>query len=67
MKLLAQGSWKRGEPLVLVDVPTPEPDQLRIAVKAIGVNPVDWKMRESGPLRLAAPTSRVTGKIVLLP
>ncbi len=56
MKLMAQKSWKRGEPLALLEVPTPEPrdDQLRVAVKAIGVNPVDWKMRESGPLRLAA-------------
>jgi NADPH:quinone reductase-like Zn-dependent oxidoreductase len=56
VKLMAQRSWKRGEPLALVEVPTPEPsaDQLRVAVKAIGVNPVDWKMRESGPLRLAA-------------
>ena len=53
---MAQKSWKRGEPLALVEVPTPEPraDQLRVSVKAIGVNPVDWKMRESGPLRLAA-------------
>ena len=56
MKLMAQKSWKRGEPLGLVEVPTPEPraDQVRVAVKAIGVNPVDWKMRESGPLRLVA-------------
>ena len=56
MKLMAQKSWKRGEPLALVEIPTPEPraDQLRVAVNAIGVNPVDWKMRESGPLRLAA-------------
>jgi NADPH:quinone reductase-like Zn-dependent oxidoreductase len=27
---------------------------VRVAVKAIGVNPVDWKLRESGPLRLVA-------------
>ena len=56
MKLMAQKSWKRGEPLALVEIPSQEPraDQLRVAVKAIGVNPVDWKMRESGPLRLAA-------------
>ena len=26
---------------------------VRVAVKAIGVNPVDWKMREGGPLRFA--------------
>jgi NADPH:quinone reductase-like Zn-dependent oxidoreductase len=56
VKLMAQRSWKPGEPLVLVEVPTPEPraDQVRVAVKAIGVNPVDWKMRQGGPLRLAA-------------
>ena len=53
---MAQRSWRRAEPLVLLEIPTPEPqaDQVRVAVKAIGVNPVDWKMRESGPLRLAA-------------
>ncbi len=56
MRLMAQRSWKQGEPLALVELPTPEPrpEEVRIAVKAIGVNPVDWKMRQSGPLRLAA-------------
>ena len=56
MKLMAQKSWRREEPLALVEIPSQEPraDQLRVAVKAIGVNPVDWKMRENGPLRLAA-------------
>lgn len=56
MKLMAQASWKKGEPLTLVELPTPEPraDQVRVAVQAIGVNPVDWKMRAKGPLRLAA-------------
>ena len=53
---MAQRSWQRGEPLALIELPTPEPapDQVRVAVKAIGVNPVDWKMRELAPLRLAA-------------
>jgi NADPH:quinone reductase-like Zn-dependent oxidoreductase len=53
---MAQRSWRSDEPLALVEVPTPEPraDELRVAVKAVGVNPVDWKMRERGPLRLAA-------------
>lgn len=57
---MAQRSWRRGAPLELVELPTPEPkpDQVRVAVRAIGVNPVDWKMRERGPLRLAA---RVAG------
>jgi NADPH:quinone reductase-like Zn-dependent oxidoreductase len=56
VKLMAQASWWAGEPLRLVEVPTPEPEphELRVSVKAIGVNPVDWKLRESGPLRLAA-------------
>ncbi len=56
MKLMAQQSWKTGEPLALVEIPTPEPkdNELRVVVKAIGVNPVDWKMRTLGPLRMAA-------------
>lgn len=53
---MAQRSWRGGEPLALLELPTPEPrpDELRVAVKAIGVNPVDWKLRERGPLRMAA-------------
>jgi NADPH:quinone reductase-like Zn-dependent oxidoreductase len=56
MKLMAQRSWRQGEPLALVEMPTPEPraDEVRVAVRAIGVNPVDWKMRQRGPLRIAA-------------
>jgi NADPH:quinone reductase-like Zn-dependent oxidoreductase len=40
----------------MMEIPTPEPraNEVRVAVRAIGVNPVDWKMREKGPLRLAA-------------
>ncbi|HSJ98480.1 MAG TPA: NAD(P)-dependent alcohol dehydrogenase [Myxococcota bacterium] len=40
----------------VVELPTrdPAPGEVRVAVRAIGVNPVDWKMREQGPLRLAA-------------
>lgn len=56
MRAMAQRSWRADEPLELVTLPTPEPrpNELRVAVKAIGVNPVDWKLRERGPLRLAA-------------
>jgi NADPH2:quinone reductase len=56
MKLMAQASWRRGERLALVELPTPDPKrgEVRVAVKAIGVNPVDWKMRSMGPLRMAA-------------
>lgn len=56
MRAMAQKSWGRGEPLTLVELSTPEPrdDEVRVSVKAIGVNPVDWKMRSKGPLRFAA-------------
>lgn len=49
-------SWKSGEPLARIEMEAPQPraGEVRIAVHAIGVNPVDWKMRSGGPLRLAA-------------
>jgi len=42
-------------PLALVEIPSRalRPDELRVKVVAAGVNPVDWKMREGGPLHLA--------------
>ena len=56
MHAMAQRTWATNEPLSLMELPTPEPrsGEVRVAVKAIGVNPVDWKMRSSGPIRLAA-------------
>lgn len=53
---MAQRTWQANAPLELLDLPTPEPKkgEVRVRVRAIGVNPVDWKMRSSGPLRLAA-------------
>lgn len=56
MRAMAQKSWARGEPLALIDLPTPRPRgrEVLVQVRAIGVNPVDWKMRNRGPLRLAA-------------
>ncbi|WP_372507951.1 NADP-dependent oxidoreductase [Nocardia amikacinitolerans] len=51
--------YEFGEPEVLrvVDVPVPEPTgaQVRIAVRAAGVNPADWKIR-SGALVFGEPT-----------
>ena len=43
------------EPLRVVELPSRplKRDEVRVRVRAIGVNPVDWKMREGGPLRLA--------------
>lgn len=56
MKAMAQRTWAAGEPLELLELPTPEPrgGEVRIRVQSIGVNPVDWKMRSHGPLRWAA-------------
>ncbi len=53
---MAQRSWNAVDPMELVELPTPEPrnGEVRVAVQAIGVNPVDWKMLSHGPLRLAA-------------
>lgn len=42
-------------PLALAEMPARPvgPHDVRVRVRAIGVNPVDWKMRSGGPLRLA--------------
>ncbi|MDJ1136312.1 NADP-dependent oxidoreductase [Streptomyces iconiensis] len=36
------------------DIPEPDPDQVRVAVRAAGVNPYDWKVR-SGAMAAAVP------------
>ena len=56
MRAMAQTSWDKGAPLTPIELPDPAPgpSELRVRVSAAGVNPVDWKMRTSGPLRLAA-------------
>ncbi|MBX7195447.1 MAG: NAD(P)-dependent alcohol dehydrogenase [Sandaracinaceae bacterium] len=43
------------EPLAVIELPSRplRDDELRVKVAAIGVNPVDWKMREGGPLHFA--------------
>lgn len=42
-------------PLALVELPSRPvgPNDVRVRVRTIGLNPVDWKMRQGGPLRLA--------------
>jgi NADPH:quinone reductase-like Zn-dependent oxidoreductase len=56
VKAMAMDSWAKDAPLRLVELPDPVPGprDVRVRVKACGVNPVDWKMRSYGPLRLAA-------------
>jgi NADPH:quinone reductase-like Zn-dependent oxidoreductase len=49
-------SRSASEPLRLVELPSRPvgPRDVRVSVRAIGVNPVDWKMRTGfGPIRLA--------------
>jgi len=55
MYAMALESWTSKQ-LTRVELPTPAVGrgEVRVAVHAIGVNPVDWKMRSGGPLRLAA-------------
>ncbi len=52
MYAMAMKSWSSKE-LVRVEMPTPEPrkGEVRVAIKAVSVNPVDWKMRSGGPIR----------------
>ncbi|HEU4361697.1 MAG TPA: NAD(P)-dependent alcohol dehydrogenase [Mycobacterium sp.] len=56
MKAMALRTWQAGAPLEPLELATSQPrrGEVRVRVQAIGVNPVDWKMRSSGPLRLAA-------------
>jgi NADPH2:quinone reductase len=70
MYAMALPSWTATS-MERVELPVPEPGkrEVRVAVHAIGVNPVDWKMRSGGPLRLAARVIRTVrgprGPIIL--
>lgn len=63
MIVMGMQSWQAGLPMERIElaVPEPGPGDIRVGVHSIGVNPVDWKMRESGPLRFAA---RFLGAII---
>ncbi len=47
MKAIQYSQFGGPEVLELVDLPdpTPGPGQIRVAVRAAGVNPIDWKLR----------------------
>lgn len=53
--MIVATSPSSSESLRLVELPSRplRADELRVRVRAIGVNPVDWKMREGGPLGTA--------------
>ncbi len=55
------------QPLALVSMPPRAvgPRDVRVRVAAIGVNPVDWKMRAGGPLRLAHRVVGPSGPLVV--
>ena len=56
MKVLTSAPGTSGtSPLVWVELPEPKlrADELRVAVRAVGVNPVDWKMRQGELLGVA--------------
>ncbi len=56
MRAMAQRSWNTGEPLELIELPTPEPraDEVRVSVQSIGLNPADCQMLIAPPMRLLA-------------
>jgi len=56
MKAVTFSAYGDPEVLQVADVPAPQPGagQIRVAVRAAGVNPVDWKVR-SGALRELMP------------
>jgi len=53
--MIVATSGSADEPLALRELPSRplKAGDVRIRVRAIGVNPVDWKMRSGGPLRFA--------------
>lgn len=56
MKAMAQRNWNTGEPLELIELPTPEPSprEVRVRVRSAGLNPADCQMLVAPPLRMLA-------------
>lgn len=60
-------SLSPNQPLVWTEL-EPQPlgtRDVRVAVRAVGVNPVDWKMREGGPLRMVQRLTGPAGPLVV--
>jgi NADPH:quinone reductase-like Zn-dependent oxidoreductase len=51
MKAVQYTEFGGPEVLKLVDLPDPHaaPGQIRVKVRAVGINPIDWKQRRGGP------------------
>lgn len=54
MKAMAQQGWSADAAFEYVEVAKPQPsdDEVLVKVAAASVNPVDWKLRKKGPLRV---------------
>jgi NADPH:quinone reductase-like Zn-dependent oxidoreductase len=65
MFIATSASFK--EPLRLVEVPSRplRKGEIRVKVRSVGVNPVDWKMREGGPLGTAQRVLGPSGPLVV--
>src|SRR5690349_11606690 len=65
--MIAATSPSSREPLRLVELPSRplRDNEVRVRVRAIGVNPVDWKMREGGPLGTAQRIIGPSGPLVI--
>jgi NADPH:quinone reductase-like Zn-dependent oxidoreductase len=52
MKAVQYSEFGGPEVLKIVELPDPHPGpgQIRVAVRAIGINPIDWKQRNGGPM-----------------
>jgi NADPH:quinone reductase-like Zn-dependent oxidoreductase len=64
MKVLTSSSHK--EPLTWHEIPDPKlrADDVRVEVRAVGVNPVDWKMRQGDLLGIAQRVIGPSGALV---
>jgi NADPH:quinone reductase-like Zn-dependent oxidoreductase len=65
--MLAATSTDASSPLHLIELPSMalKPGDVRVKVRAIGVNPVDWKMREGSPLGFAQRVLGPRGPLVV--
>lgn len=66
-RITVASSRSATEPLALIELPAAAlgPRDVRVQVRAIGVNPVDWKMRAGGPLRMAHRFLGPSGPLVI--
>jgi NADPH:quinone reductase-like Zn-dependent oxidoreductase len=64
MKAVQYNEFGGPEVLKIVELPDPHPGpgQIRVTVRAVGINPIDWKQRKGGPMSGELP--QTTGRDV---